>query len=67
MTAAAHPQNTYTLVGRFDYNLSDKTQMFFRAGAERGTTSSTARASFSAYPQYDVGSLNPEPELSIFD
>jgi hypothetical protein len=51
------PQNTYTLVGRLDYNLSDKTQMFFRAAKERdfflpGT------GSYSAYPQYDVGSLN---------
>jgi hypothetical protein len=51
------PQNTYTLVGRVDYNLSDKTQMFFRMGKERdfflpGT------GSYSAYPQFDVGSLN---------
>ena len=28
------PQNTYALVGRLDYNLSDKTQMFFRAGGK---------------------------------
>ncbi|MFZ0686850.1 MAG: TonB-dependent receptor [Terriglobales bacterium] len=51
------PQNTYTLVGRVDYNLSEKTQMFFRMGKERdfflpGT------GSYSAYSQYDVGSLN---------
>ena len=45
------------------YNPSDKTQMFFRGGRERidpfpGTTS------YSAYPQYDLGYLNREPELS---
>ena len=28
------PQNTYRLVGRLDFNLSEKTQMFFRAGRE---------------------------------
>ena len=49
------PQNTYRLVGRVDYNLSQNTQMFFRYGRERqdlfnGTTF------YSAYPQYDVGS-----------
>jgi hypothetical protein len=51
------PQNTYTLVGRLDYNLSDKTQMFFRAGRERDDFFN-GTASYSAYPQYDVGSLN---------
>ncbi|MGB9199543.1 MAG: TonB-dependent receptor, partial [Terriglobales bacterium] len=51
------PQNTYTLVGRLDYNLSDKTQMFFRAARERDDFFN-GTASFSAYPQYDVGSLN---------
>jgi hypothetical protein len=49
------PQNTYRLIGRVDYNLSQNTQMFFRYGRERqdlfsGTTF------YSAYPQYDVGS-----------
>ena len=28
------PQNTYDLVGRVDYNPTDKTQMFFRGGRE---------------------------------
>jgi hypothetical protein len=51
------PQNTYTLVGRLDYNLSDKTQMFFRAGRERDDFFN-GTASYSAYPQYDVGSLS---------
>jgi hypothetical protein len=50
------PGNSYDWVARADYNLSDKTQMFFRLGHERilqfnGTTT------YSAYPQYDTGSL----------
>jgi hypothetical protein len=49
------PQNTYRLIGRVDYNMSQNTQMFFRYGREHqdlfnGTTF------YSAYPQYDVGS-----------
>jgi Carboxypeptidase regulatory-like domain/TonB dependent receptor len=53
------PQNSYTLVGRLDYNLSDKTQLFFRAAREHdgwflGTNS------FGAYPQYDTGILNQD-------
>jgi hypothetical protein len=51
------PQNTYTLVGRLDYNLSDKTQMFFRAARESNDLFN-GTAFYSAYPQYDVGSLN---------
>lgn len=48
------PQNTYELLGRVDYNLSDKTQMFFRYGRESivalpGTIFS------SPYSQYNVG------------
>ncbi len=48
------PQNTYRLLGRIDYNLSDRTQMFFRAGRDsdnlfQGSTS------YGPYPQYDVG------------
>jgi hypothetical protein len=49
----------YTLVGRLDYNPSDKTQMFFRAARDQfnlfpGTNS------YSAYPQYDTGTLNQD-------
>jgi hypothetical protein len=49
-----YPQNTYRLLGRFDYDLSQNTQMFFRYGRERldefnGTTF------YSPYPQYDLG------------
>jgi hypothetical protein len=51
------PTNTYQLVGRVDYNMSDKTQLFFRFARERddlfaGTTS------FSTYPQYNTGTLD---------
>lgn len=48
------PQNTYRLVGRLDLNLSDKTQMFFRAGRE-SLDQFQGSAFYSAYPQYDVG------------
>ena len=48
------PGNQYTLVGRLDYNLNDKTQMFLRVGRENidylpGTVF------YSPYPQYDIG------------
>jgi len=51
--------NIYTLVGRLDYNPSDKTQMFFRAARDQfnlfpGTNS------YSTYPQYDTGTLNQD-------
>ncbi len=48
------PQNTYRLVGRVDYNLSDKTTMFFRVGREESDFFA-GTAFYSAYPQYDVG------------
>jgi carboxypeptidase family protein len=48
------PQNTYSLLGRIDYNLNDKTQMFFRAA--RDTEDQFQGAVFqSPYPQYDAG------------
>lgn len=51
------PGNSYDWIARADYNLSEKTQMFFRLGHEKidlfdGTTS------FSAYPQYNTGSAS---------
>jgi hypothetical protein len=49
------PQNTYSLVGRLDYNLNDKTQMFFRAAREN-LFEFSGSAFYSAYPQYDNGS-----------
>ena len=48
------PQNTYSLVGRLDFNLSDKTQMFFRAARE-SVDQPLGSSFYSAYPQYDVG------------
>jgi len=48
------PQNTYTLTARADYNMSDRTTMFFRYGREDlvllpGSLFNTI------YPQYNVG------------
>jgi len=48
------PQNTYRLVGRLDFNLSDKTQMFFRAGRE-SLDEFLGTAFYTTYPQYQVG------------
>jgi hypothetical protein len=48
------PQNTYELVGRVDYNLTDKTQMYFRFGRENLVA--LPGSIFSGpYPQYLVG------------
>jgi hypothetical protein len=53
------PQNTYALIGRADYNPTDKTQMFFRMGRE-SIVEQNGAAVYSAYPKDDVGdaSLN---------
>ena len=48
------PENQYTLVGRVDYNPTDRTQMYFRGGRE-GEDQFVGSAAYSAYPQYDVG------------
>ena len=50
------PQNTYLLVARADYNLTDKTQMFFRFGRESlfGFPGSALGGS-TPYSQYNVG------------
>jgi hypothetical protein len=48
------PGNQYTLVGRIDFNLSDKTQMFFRAARENINYAEGTQF-YSPYPQYDVG------------
>ena len=50
------PQNTYTLVGRLDYNPTDKTQMFFRAGREN-IDEFIGSNYYSAYPQYNSGTV----------
>lgn len=51
------PGNIYTLVGRLDYNLSEKSQMFFRAAREQDNLFAGTNT-YSAYPQYDTGTLN---------
>ncbi|MGO9982071.1 MAG: TonB-dependent receptor domain-containing protein [Candidatus Sulfotelmatobacter sp.] len=51
------PQNSWSLVGRLDYNLSDKTQMFFRIGREREDLFNGTN-DYSAYSQYNSGTLN---------
>lgn len=48
------PGNTYTLLGRVDFNVTEKTTMFFRYARE-GATQFPGSAYYSAYPQYDVG------------
>ena len=48
------PQNTYDLVGRVDYNPTDRTQMFFRGGRE-ASIQLPGSNTYSAYPQYDTG------------
>jgi len=48
------PQNTYRIVGRFDFNPTDKTQMFFRYGLENVDGFKGADYA-SPYSQYDVG------------
>lgn len=49
-----YPGNQYTLMGRLDFNVTDKTQMFFRA-AEEDIDYYGGAVFYSAYPQYDVG------------
>lgn len=48
------PQNTYDLVGRVDYDPTDKTQMFFRGGRE-SSIQLLGSDTYSTYPQYDTG------------
>jgi outer membrane receptor protein involved in Fe transport len=48
------PQNTYSLTARADYNMSDRTTMFFRWGRE--DLSLLPGSAFNTiYPQYNVG------------
>lgn len=48
------PQNTYNIVGRVDYNLSDKTQMFFRFVDYKEVDEAGSEFA-SPYSQYNVG------------
>ncbi len=65
MQAAAFPQNTYNLLGRVDYNLSDKTQVFFRYArySENDFPGSTF---YSPYPQYNVGATIDIDNSALF-
>jgi hypothetical protein len=49
------PQNTYSLVGRVDFNMSDKTTMYARI-ARQNLNEFQGSDTYSAYPQYDSGS-----------
>ncbi len=53
------PQNTYNFVGRGDYNLSDKSQMFFRY-IDYKEVDQTGGGFASPYKQYDVGSTEDD-------
>ena len=48
------PQNTYRILGRVDYNMSDKTQAFFRYGLE-SVYDFTGADYASPYSLFDVG------------
>jgi outer membrane receptor protein involved in Fe transport len=48
------PQNTYSLVGRIDFNLSDKTTMYGRV-ARQNLNEFNGSDTYSAYSQYDSG------------
>ena len=48
------PGNTYNIVGRVDYNLSDRTQMFFRYVDYKEVDQAGSQFA-SPYSQYDVG------------
>jgi Carboxypeptidase regulatory-like domain len=48
------PQNTYNVTGRVDYNLSDKTQVYFRY-VDYKEVDESGSAYASPYSQYNVG------------
>jgi hypothetical protein len=48
------PQNTYALVGRIDFTMGEKTQMYFRGGREN-IDDFAGSTFYSAYPEYNVG------------
>jgi len=53
------PQNANDLVGRLDYNMNAKTQMFFRF-ARYNENDFPGSDGYSPYPQYDVGATNAD-------
>jgi hypothetical protein len=48
------PQNTYNLLGRVDYNFTDKTSIFFRF-ARYSENDFPGAIAYGPYPQYNVG------------
>lgn len=53
----SEPQNLYNIIGRVDYNLSAKSQLFFRY-VDYNQVQQSGAAFASAYSQYDVGFTN---------
>lgn len=53
------PQNTYNIVGRVDFTLSDKTQMFFRY-VNYNEIDEPGGVFASPYSQYNVGQTNAD-------
>lgn len=53
------PQNTYNIVGRFDFTKSDKTQMFFRY-ANYNEIDQAGGVFASPYSQFNVGQTNAD-------
>ena len=51
------PQNTYNIVGRADYNLSQNSQFYFRY-VDYSEVDSIGSASYSPYSQYNTGLSN---------
>jgi hypothetical protein len=49
-----NPQNTYRIIGKIDFNMTDRTQMFFRYALE-SINDFTGADFTSPYSKYDVG------------
>jgi hypothetical protein len=58
-TGGSVPQNTYNIVGRVDYNRSDRTQVFFRyADYQQNPVAQSGDSFASPYSQYNVASAD---------
>jgi hypothetical protein len=58
-TGGSVPQNTYNIVGRVDYNLSDRTQVFFRyADYQQNPVAGSGDSFASPYSQFNVASAD---------
>jgi outer membrane receptor protein involved in Fe transport len=53
------PQNTYNIVGRFDYSMTDKTQIFFRY-VDYNEIDQPGAIFASPYSQYNVGQTSDD-------